>query len=175
MADLSDRDRETVRRFATWKHRPKERGDALTESRWPQTIYAELMKSAFAPALRAEGLKGSAGRFELPSDVYWAQLGFQKSAFSDGREVRYTINLSVIRRADWEAQAAAKPHLGMHPTPTLHYGSWANQIRIGSLTPSGEDKWWRIVRDVPADPVRDDTVADLVGLAVPWLRSQTST
>jgi len=175
MADLSDRDRETVRRFATWKYRTKEHGAALTASPSPQAIYAELMKSAFAPALRAEGLKGSAGRFDLPSDEYWAQLGFQKSAFSDGREVRYTINLSVIARADWETHAAAKPHLGKQPTPTLHYGSWANQIRIGSLTPSGEDKWWRIVRDAPADAVRDETLADLVGLAIPWLRTQTGT
>jgi hypothetical protein len=41
----------------------------------PQDVYADMMKTTFAPALRAAGLRGSSGRFELPSDIYWAQLG----------------------------------------------------------------------------------------------------
>jgi Domain of unknown function (DUF4304) len=135
----------------------------------PQQVYAELMKTAFAPALREAGLRGSSGRFELPSDTYWAQLGFQKSAYSDGAEVRFTVNLSVIHRDEWTAHAAAEPYLAERPTPTTHYGSWANQARIGQLTPSGADKWWRIVRAVNSDEVRDDALHDLLTYAVPWL------
>lgn len=46
-----------------------------------------------------------------------AQLGFQKSAYSDGQESRFTVNLSVIRRDEWATRASAKPYLGQRPTP----------------------------------------------------------
>lgn len=93
------------------------------------------MKASFGPALRAEGMRGSGGRFELPSDVVWAQLGF-------------------------------------HPKPAFHYGAWADQVRIGTLTPEGEDKWWRIVRGAQSGIVRDDAMHDLLTYGVPWLRER---
>lgn len=132
------------------------------------------MRKAFAPALRSAGLRGSNGRFELPSEAYWAQLGFQKSAYSDGRELRFTVNLSVIGRTEWAAQIAARPYLGQRPTPNTHYGTWADQTRIGQLTPEGEDKWWRVVPDVGAGAIRDDVLADLLTYGVPWLREHTA-
>ena len=76
---------EAVRRFVGWKHRERHsnsRSDVLPS---PQDVYADLMKTTFAPALRAVGLRGSNGRFELPSDVYWAQLGFFRSPPTTGR------------------------------------------------------------------------------------------
>jgi Domain of unknown function (DUF4304) len=106
--------------------------------------------------------------------VYWAQLGFQKSVYSDGQEVRFTVNLSVILRDEWIRQEAAKPYLGQRPTPTNHYGSWADQARIGSLTPDRADKWWRVVRGASSDDVRDDTLHDLLTYAVPWLRERVA-
>jgi hypothetical protein len=113
---LTPEEREGFERFKVWKHRPREaQDDASVPS--PQEIYAEWMKATFGPALRDEGLRGSGGRFELPSDVFWAQLGFQKSAYSDGREVRFTVNLSVTRRDDWTKRTAAKSYLGERPTP----------------------------------------------------------
>jgi hypothetical protein len=131
-----------------------------------------MMKATFTLALRGEGLRGSGGRFELPSENYRAQLGFQKSAYSEGQEVRFTVNLSVIRRDEWEALAAAKPYLGERPTPSTKYGAWADQVRIGKLAPDGEDKWWRIVRGVNSSDVRDDAAHDLLIYGVPWLRER---
>jgi hypothetical protein len=159
-----------VRRFAVWKHRRRDatvRGDGSPS---PQAAYVAMMVTAFVPALRAAGLRGSNGRFELPSDRYWAQLGFQKSSSSGPDEVRFTVNLSVISRAEWDLQRADKPYLGMRPTPTAHYGPWAEQARIGRLTPAGADKWWRIIRGVDIEPVQADTLADLITYAVPWLK-----
>ena len=167
---LQPEDAEAARSFRAWKHRrrqPVPTGDAITT---PQEVYADLMKTAFAPALRAAGLRGSGGRFELPSERYWAQLGFQKSAYSSGDELRFTINVSVIARDEWARQSAAKPYLGKRPTPSTEYGAWARRARIGCLTPDGEDKWWRIIRGAHA--VRDDALHDLLTYAVPWLRQQ---
>jgi hypothetical protein len=159
-----------VRQLAAWKHRQQDKAIPTDGTPSPQAVYAGLMKTTFAPALRAAGLRGSNGRFELPSDTYWAQLGFQKSSYSGADEVRFTVNLSVISRTEWEIQRAAKPYLGRQPTPTVQYGPWADQARIGQLTPAGADKWWRIVRGADVEPVQADALADLLTYAVPWLK-----
>ncbi len=138
---MRDEDKEAVRRFAAWKHRRREPGSGNADSAAPQDVYADLMRNAFAPALREAGLRGSNGRFELPSEVYWAQL---------------------------------EPYLGKRPRPSTHYGTWADQVRIGSLTSGGEDKWWRLVRGAEVDPVRDDALADLLTYGVPWLRAHAT-
>ena len=164
-------EREGVERFLQWRTRTKAHPSDASEPS-PQQVYAEWMKTSFGPALRAEGMRGSGGRFEFPSDVVWAQLGFQKSTYSDAQEVRFTVNLSVIRRDVWEQQASAQPHLGERPRPTFLYGSWADQARIGTLTPEGEDKWWRIVRGADSVIVRDDAMHDLLTYGVPWLRDR---
>lgn len=127
------------------------------------------MKEWFAPALRGVGLKGSGGRFELPSEKYWALLGFQKSAYSDSQALKFTVNLSVIGRDVWAEQASAEAHLGKKPAPSTFYGSWAKQIRIGQLTPAAEDLWWWLRRGDDPRPVVDHVVSMLIDTAVPWL------
>lgn len=163
-----------VWQLAAWKHRQRDKNIGADGTPSPQDIYADLMKTMFAPALRAAGLRGSNGRFELPSDIYWAQLGFQKSSYSGADELRFTVNLSVISRTEWDVQKAARPSLGRQPTPTIHYGPWADQTRIGQLTPAGADKWWRIIRGADIDPVRTDAQADLLNYAVPWLQARVA-
>jgi hypothetical protein len=160
---------EAIRRFAVWKHRHRQ---AVPDDA-PQEVYADLMKNTFAPALRAAGLRGSNGRFEVPSDSHWVHLGFQKSVYSDQQELRFTINLSVIRRDEWTNQIAARPYLGKRPTPNTVYGPWADQIRIGTLTAGGDDKWWRIVRGKDVAPVADDALPDML-VGVQWLRQHSN-
>ena len=96
MTEMSPEGRAFFERFKAWKHRPKDFSPGSETDPTPQQVYDDLMKGSFAPALRAVGLKGSGGRFELPSEEYWAQLGFQKSAFSDSTALKSTVNLSVI-------------------------------------------------------------------------------
>lgn len=169
MSELPPEDQAFLDRFKRWKHRPKATGRGADPSRAPQEVYADLMKNVFAPALRQSGLKGSGGRFELPSETHWALLGFQKSAYSDAVEVQFTVNLSAIGRDVWAVQAASSPHLGAKPSPTTFYGKWADQVRIGSLTPTGEDLWWSLRRGEDTRAVSDTVVSALLDLAVPWL------
>jgi hypothetical protein len=137
-------------------------------------MYGDLMKRSFAPALRGMGFKGSSGRFELPSERYWTQLGFQKSAFSDSASTKFTVNLSVIAREVWAEHSAARPHLGSKPKPSTFYGSWAQQVRIGRLTPSDEDLWWWLHQGDDPDPVGEQVVSTLLDVAVPWLVARSS-
>jgi hypothetical protein len=170
---MTPKEREGFERFLRWRTRPKTRTSDASEPS-PQEVYAGWMKESFGPALRAEGMRGSGGRFEFPSDVVWAQMGFQKSTYSDSQEVRFTVNLSAIRRDVWEEHRLEEPYLGEQPKPTFHYGAWADQVRIGTLTPEGEDKWWRIVRGAQSDLVCDDALHDLLTYGVPWLRERLS-
>ena len=172
---LKPEDEAAVRQLAAWKHRRRDRSSITSDGLpSPQDVYANLMKTAFSPALRAAGFRGSNGRFALPSDIYWAQLGFQKSSYSGADEVQFTVNLSVIGRAEWESQRAAKPYLGRQPKPCTLYGPWADQVRIGQLTPARGDKWWRIIRGADVEPVRADTLADLLKYGVPWIKKRVS-
>lgn len=139
-----------------------------------QQMYDDLMKGSFAPALRGVGFRGSNGRFELPSERYWTQLGFQKSAFSDSAALKFTVNLSVIGRAVWAEHAAAEPHLGKKPKPSTFYGSWAEQVRIGQLTRSGEDLWWWLRRGGDPNATGEQVVSMLLDVAVPWLVAKSS-
>ena len=169
MTEMRPEDRAFFERFKAWKHRPKDNSPASDSDPTPQQVYDHLMKESFAPALREVGLKGSGGRFELPSEKYWAQLGFQKSAFSDSAALAFTVNLSVIGREVWAEHAAAQPHLGKRPKPSTFYGSWAEQVRIGGLMPSGEDLWWELNRGDDPNAIAKEVVSTLRDVAVPWL------
>ena len=173
MSSMSPQDRAFLDKFKLWKHRPKDFTPGSDDDPTPQQVYADLMKTTFAPALRAAGLKGSSGRFEMPSDRYWVQLGFQKSAYSDSEELQFTVNLSVIDREVWADQLAGRPHLGKRPKPSTHYGAWAEQIRIGRLTPAREDLWWSLKRGEKPDAIAEQVISALLDLAVPWLAAQS--
>jgi hypothetical protein len=163
-----------LERFKAWKHRPKNFSPGSEGDPTPQQVYDGLMKGSFASALRAVGLKGSRGRFELPSEECWSQLGFQKSSYSDSSTLKFTVNLSVISREVWAKQASANPHLGKKPAPSTLYGSWADQIRIGQLTTSGEDLWWSLNRGDDPSPLEEQVVSTLLDLGVPWLVARSN-
>lgn len=171
---MTPEDRSFLERFKAWKHRPKDFSAGTDSDPTSQQVYDVLMKESFTPALRGVGLKGSGGRFELPSEKYWAQLGFQKSAHSDTQALTFTVNLSVIGRDVWTEQASANPHLGKKPAPSTFYGSWAEQTRIGQLTPSGEDFWWWLRRGEDPRPVADHVVSILIDTALPWLVAKSN-
>ena len=175
MTEMEPQDRAFLKRFQAWKHRPQDYTPGSDDDPTPQQVYDQLMKESFAPALRAVGLKGSGGRFELPSEKYWSQLGFQKSAYSDSAALKFTVNLSVIDRETWAEHAAAEPHLGKKPAPSILYGSWAEQARIGQLTPPGEDLWWWLNRGDAPGPVAEQVVPTLLDVGVAWLIAKSRT
>ncbi|MFD8716751.1 DUF4304 domain-containing protein [Streptomyces sp. NPDC059629] len=65
-----------------------------------QAVFASMMSTQIAPALRALGLKGSGQIFELPHPVSWALLGFQKSAYNTAGHAEFTVNVTAIGMDD---------------------------------------------------------------------------
>jgi hypothetical protein len=51
---------------------------------------------------------------------------------------------------------------------------WADQARIGELTPASADKWWRIIPAADVEQVQADALADLMTYAVPWLKARVA-
>ncbi|MEP6468772.1 MAG: hypothetical protein ABJC24_03280 [Chloroflexota bacterium] len=76
--------------------------------------------------------------------------------------MRFTANLTVASKAEWQRQRKIQPWLPAKPAPNVLYGSSAWQKRIGQLLPSGEDIWW----DVPANTQDTRILAALVAGAI---------
>lgn len=141
-------------------------------------LYAAMMKDDVAPRLRRLGLKGSGGRFHLPSDTCWALLGFQRSAWNDADHVRFTVNLTCVAKAAWEAARETKG-LSERPRPNVHYGLFAPSTRIGALRPDlrpdlREDTWWDVRSGVATGPVADAVMHDIETHGLPWLVGQVA-
>ncbi|MHB8694902.1 MAG: DUF4304 domain-containing protein [Solirubrobacteraceae bacterium] len=137
-----------------------------------QALYDDLVKGAIIPALRALGFTGSGGRYSLRADGAWALLGFQKSAYSDGNEVRFTVNLLVTSNDDWAELRAQKPYLPARPSPTTRYGDPVAQERIGQLLPEPADSWWRVYDGVNLDDVAENVIETIERNGIPWLRTE---
>jgi len=160
------------RRHFAWIHRTRgARAETVSDTR-SQDIYSRLIKETVSPAMRELGLVGSGGRYSLKSESHWALIGFQKSAYSDRDEVRFTVNLLAVGREPWDQLVRDKLWVGEKPTALVSYGSPVRQLRIGKLVDDGEDKWWRVYVGQDMTLIAADVLANLRDAGVPWLRAQ---
>lgn len=153
--------------WMTWRSRRKK--PSAEVSRPVQETYKELVKDQISPAVRDSGLKGSAGRYQLPSDDHWALVGFQKSAYSDAEHIKFTVNLFVVSRDEWELARADHSFYPEKPTAGTHWAA-GTQTRIGRLMPVGDDHWWDLYPTTSPDQLVDDVVGAIREFALPWMR-----
>jgi hypothetical protein len=131
-----------------------------------QEAFARMVKEEIAPGLRRMGFKGSGQRYELPSETHWAMLSFQKSAFSDSDDVRFTINLKVIGREEWQRARQERSYLGERPSPSV-FANVGWESRIGRLLPGDRDQWWTVTADGPTEPVAREILEAVKEFAFP--------
>jgi hypothetical protein len=155
--------------WLTWRSRSKI--TTPEDSRPVQEIYKELVKDRISPALRDLGLKGSAGRYHLPSDGHWALIGFQKSAYSNAEHIKFTVNVLVVSREEWDGIRATRSHYPEKPTAGTHWAAGA-QARIGALMPIGEDYWWDLLPSTSTDELSNNVLGTIRDYALPWMRQQ---
>ncbi|MFJ4167029.1 DUF4304 domain-containing protein [Microbacterium sp. NPDC089698] len=160
--------------WSGWRLRPRGRSAPIVPDASAQEIYAAMIKDVVSPALREQGLVGSGGRYSIKSETHWALLAFQKSWYSDRAEVRFTVNLMVVRCDDWEALLHEHPYYGKKPSATITYNDPVRHVRIGELVDDLEDKWWCVFSGQDMDAVQADLLGDLIDVGVPWLRSQVA-
>ncbi|MFF1902234.1 hypothetical protein [Kitasatospora sp. NPDC058218] len=138
-------------------------------------LYAKGLRDHLAPALRALGLLGWRRTFSLPDETHWALLGLVEQGGpsdpsgavtgpADG-PVRYTFDLSVVRRADWAVAALPGPR----PDPRTVYGIETWRARIGEVLPVGEDVWWEVLPGPRWRVALDDSIAAVRHYGLPEL------
>jgi Domain of unknown function (DUF4304) len=135
-------------------------------------MYATLVKDVLSPGFRDLGLKGSGGRYTLAEPGSWALMSLQKSAYSDATEIQFTVNLLAANKEAWDAARAERPYLPQRPAAGVVYGEPTAWTRIGTLTPEGADKWWRIYAGVDQAEVTAEVLHNVREFALPWLREQ---
>ena len=145
-----------------------------------QETFARLVKAHLGPRLRRLGMTGSGNRWTLPSDTHWVLMGLQRSTTSTSQEVRFTLNLLVVRRDHWSAYVAEEPWAGDKPNPNESSGPGVWTTRIGQLLPPDRpgwgrgDRWWELHPTSDLDELAS-AVADVVEhVALPALRDEVT-
>jgi hypothetical protein len=103
-----------------------------------QDEFRGFLRDLVSPAMRSAGLRGSAGRYYLPSLYCFAFVGFQKSEWSTGRAVKFTMNLKVVSREVWTLARVDQSWLPETPAPNTRYPVAEWSPRIGSLMPAAK-------------------------------------
>ena len=135
---------------------------AQDEFRW-------FLRDLVSPALRSAGLKGSGGRYQMPSQSCFALVGFQESHWSTGSAVQFTVNLMVVSREVWKLARAGMAWLPETPAPNTRYPVAQWSARIGSLMPGGQDHWWWLRPAQPLEPLAAEVIGTLTGYGLPAL------
>lgn len=134
-----------------------------------QEVFKLMVREQIAPALRVLGLKGSGQSYTIPSERYWALIGFQKSVSSSSAVVKFTLNLTVVSRNAWARAFESHPWIGAKPSPNVEVlmadGEWHS--RIGQLLPSRSDHWWWVEPDRPTEPVAREVVEAIRDVGLP--------
>jgi hypothetical protein len=103
-----------------------------------QDEFRGFLRDLVSPAMRSAGLRGSAGRCYVPNLSCFALADFQKSEWSTGSAVNFTMNLKVVSREVWELAREDQSWLPETPAPNTRYPVAEWSPRIGSLMPEGK-------------------------------------
>jgi uncharacterized protein DUF4304 len=137
-----------------------------------QESFDQMVSSNIRPRLKALGFRGSGSTFVWPDDNYFAQIGMQKSAYSDSHVLKFTMNVTVAELTAWEKERESRTYLPKKPAPNRKYGSFIWQERIGRLLPGGQDKWWEMSSEQDWTSLADEVVTAITDFALPAMKRQ---
>jgi len=130
----------------------------------------DLLRDLVAPALRAQGLKGTAGKYHLPDPNHFALVEWQRNTHSTSEELTFTVNLMVMKRSTWKDRTAdGKFRLKVPVAGIYGWGEW--EERIGFLMPEHRDIWWPVRAGEDSSEVGRSVVEALTRWGLPALRS----
>jgi hypothetical protein len=140
-----------------------------------QDAYRVLVNAHVSPALRALGFKGSAGRYQRPSETHWALFELQKSVYSDRDEIRFTANLFVAPRSLWRPSGTRVGIQSLKPVPGTYWDG-DDQARLGMLGDGDDiDVWWSLTPSTDLSELSVSFVSDLTTYGLPWMDAREHT
>jgi hypothetical protein len=108
-------------------------------------LLRDLLRDEISPALRALGMKGSAGKYRLERGPNRGLLEIQKHAGRSRRLCEFTFNLSAEESS--------------HPTGVGGFTYWT--ARIGEVLPERGDTWWVLPAHSDTESLRQDLLRAL--------------
>jgi hypothetical protein len=136
-----------------------------------QDKFKEFLKSSVAPALRENGLKGSGQAYSIKSNDYWALIGLQKSMYSDSQGLKFTINIYVVSKQQWEEARERYSYFPKKPSANTKWQvGWSE--RIGTLMPAKLDHWWEFNNQTNERELAQQVVEAVLNHAVPAMHSR---
>lgn len=145
-----------------------ESGAELSAQGW----FRLMVRARLAPGLRGYGFIGSGQTFRASIDDYYAQVTLQQAPVATTRYVRFTADLSVVQRNEWDEQLRVRPYYGARPNPSA--AGWT--ARIGELMsvggfPIGE-LWWELDAGRPFESLADEVVSAVRWYGLPAMMEQ---
>jgi hypothetical protein len=136
-----------------------------------QEMFSALLKEKIAPNLRSAGLNGSGQNYSIKSDSHWALIGFQKSTSSSSLEVKFTINLYVVSKKEWEVGREESSYFPSKPTANIRWRTGWNK-RIGYLLAGNGDFWWSLTEKTDLNIISQHILESITEKAIPVMRAQ---
>ncbi len=138
-----------------------------------QDAYKLLLNIHISPALRALGFTGSSGKYQLPKDKAFVQIGFQKNKWNSQEEIEFTINVSVIPKTSWDNGLKKYPWLGKKPSANGMYPIEMWWERLGHMEPIGATvQWWKLKADTDLEALAGDIMDKVSKNALPLIHNQ---
>jgi hypothetical protein len=116
-----------------------------------------MLRDEVGPWLRDRGFRKKRNRFTRSGDAGWQVVDFQASQFGSRTETSFTINLWV------GAPELTRGELG---------GDEQIFERIGHLTDSGEDLWWKVKERTDTGKLAEELNQLLGERGLPWLEER---
>jgi hypothetical protein len=136
-----------------------------------QEQFRSFLRDNLAPRLRALGFTGSGQNFSIPSETCWALMGIQRSRWSDRKELKFTLNLYVVPREEWENAKKDRSYLSKAPSANTRWPIGWHQ-RIGSVMPEKKDLWWRFPPATDASRLAAEIAQVVDTYALPEIRKR---
>lgn len=136
-----------------------------------QDAFKRMMSDSVIPLLRSHRYRGSGQRFWLPSESHHAGLGVQKRLGSTRQAVRFTANLVVVGRGEWEDFLIEHPYHPERPSPNTFAPPPAIWKRLGEVMPDGRDTWWTISEGDGEDQSASEFTEAIAAFAIPFIET----
>lgn len=130
-----------------------------------QDEFKRMLRGDIAPALRQLGMKGSGRNYVLPNPDHHLLVGFQGDRYNTADDVRFTVNLAVISKHDWEQ--GWQPWWGK-PSATMQ-GPVGTYLRLGLFMPEQDDVWWELSPGTDVAALAAEVVQAIQQFGIPGL------
>ena len=134
--------------------------------------YKLLLNDYVSPALRERHFMGSVGKYELPHENAFIQIGFQKDKWSTKDEIGFKIDISVTSKAVWAGAQKRDSWIGHEPALIGVYPVKMWRESLAMIPFIGRDKWWKVTTESDLSVIANDIIKRIDKHALPKITKE---